>query len=110
MMPISSMRAPLLKLVLPVLWAAGVYAQGIITTVAGTDLTYPSGPFPANSASFGQLSGVAVNPVTGEVYFASSSRSLIVKFDRVKNSAPVVAGIGVGIAGQSSPPVTMAVQ
>jgi hypothetical protein len=67
------MRSPLIHFALLFTCAAGACAQGIITTVAGTDLTYPSGSFPANNASFGQLSGVAVNPVTGEVYFASGS-------------------------------------
>src|SRR5579863_2117275 len=98
------MRDLLFKLLLSISCAASVSAQGIITTVAGTDLTYPSGSFAANYASFGQLSGVAVNPVTGEVYFASTSRSLIVKFDPVKDTATVVAGIGVGgFSGDGGP-------
>lgn len=70
--------------------------QGIITTVAGTDLVYPGTSFSAMSASFGQLSGVAVSPVTGEVYFASQSRSLIIKFNPLLNSVSIIAGIGVG--------------
>jgi hypothetical protein len=70
--------------------------QGIITTVAGSDLVYPGSSFSALSASFGQLTGVAVSPVTGDVYFASSSRSLIVKFNPQLNSVSVVAGIGIG--------------
>ena len=77
--------------------AVGVsWGQGIITTVAGTDLVYPGSSFSALSASFGQLSGVAVNPISGDVYFASQSRSLIVKFNPQLNSASVVAGIGIG--------------
>src|SRR5579871_4224950 len=66
-------------------WALGClasvaicHAQGIITTVAGSDPVYPGTSYSALSASFGQLSGVAVSPVTGEIYFASQSRSLIV--------------------------------
>src|ERR1700677_3787404 len=71
-------------------------AQGIITTVAGSDLVYPGSSYSALSASFGQLTGVAVSPVTGDVYFASGSRSLIVKFDPQLNSVSVIAGIGIG--------------
>src|SRR5262249_8114888 len=70
-------------------------AQGIITTIAGADVVY-SGSFSALSASFGQLSGVAVSPLTGDVYFASSSRSLILKYNPRLNSVSVVAGIGIG--------------
>src|SRR5579863_6805703 len=90
------MRSLRFKLVLSVSCAAGVYAQGIITTVAGTDVTYPGSSFSSNAASFGQLQGVAVHPITGEVYFASSSRSLILKLSPVKNSVSIVAGIGIG--------------
>jgi uncharacterized protein (TIGR03437 family) len=71
-------------------------AQGIITTVAGTDPVYPGSSFSALSASFGQLGGVAVNPINGEVYFSSQTRSLIVKFNPTLNSVSIVAGIGVG--------------
>ncbi len=70
--------------------------QGIITTVAGSDPVYPGSSYSALSASFGELSGVAVSPVTGDVYFASSSRSLIVEFNPQLNSVGVVAGIGIG--------------
>jgi trimeric autotransporter adhesin len=76
--------------------AAICQGQGIITTVAGSDLVYPGSSYSALSASFGQLTGVAVSPVTGDVYFASGSRSLIVKFNRTLNSVSVVAGIGTG--------------
>jgi len=54
--------------------------QGIITTIAGTDITYPGTSFPALSASFGLLGGVAVSP-SGGVYFTSQTRSLILRFD-----------------------------
>ncbi len=71
-------------------------AQGIITTVAGSDPVYPGSSYSALSASFGQLTGVAVSPVTGDVYFAGGSRSLIVKFNPQLNSVSVIAGIGIG--------------
>ncbi len=72
-----------------------LHAQGVITTIAGSDLTYPGSSFSANLATFGQLSGVAVSP-SGDVYFASSSRSLIVKFNPQQNSLTIVAGTGIG--------------
>jgi uncharacterized protein (TIGR03437 family) len=69
--------------------------QGIITTYAGSDVTYPGSSFSALSASFGLLSGVAISP-SGDVYFASSTRCLIVKFSPRLNSVSIVAGITVG--------------
>jgi DNA-binding beta-propeller fold protein YncE len=81
---------------------ASAYSQGVITTATGT-------VFPANMASFGRLSGVAVSPITGDVYFASASRSLIVKFDPVKNTTTVVAGIGIGAnPGDGGPAINAA--
>ncbi len=78
-------------------------SQGVITTIAGTDLTYPGSSFSALSASFGELSGVAVSP-SSEVYFASVSRSLVLKFNPQHNSVVVVAGIGIeGYSGDGGP-------
>ena len=71
------------------------HGQGIITTYAGSDPTYPGSSFSALSASFGLLSGVAVSP-SGDVYFASSTRCLILKFNPVLNSVSIVAGISIG--------------
>lgn len=95
----------LMKLSLSLATSAALYAQGIITTIAGTDLTYPGSSFSAFSATFGQLSGVAVSP-SGDVYFASSSRSLIVKFNPQRNSLTIVAGNGIGgYSGDGGPAV-----
>src|SRR5580700_7695091 len=69
--------------------------QQIITTFAGSDITYPSTSFPANSASFGQLISTAVGP-GGQVYFVSESRSLILKLNPATSVVSVVAGIGIG--------------
>ena len=102
------MRTRLFQLALFVWCAAGASAQGIITTVAGTDLTYPGSSFSANSASFGQLSGIATHPITGDVYFASRTRSLIVKFNPAKNAVSIVAGIGIGGFSGDGGPATQA--
>ena len=84
--------------------------QGIITTIAGSDITYPGSSFSALSASFGQLQGVAVSPIDGHVYFASASRSLIVKFNPTLNSVSIVAGIGVGgYSGDGGPAINAAI-
>src|SRR5271163_3458942 len=78
--------------------------QGIITTFAGADPGYPAS-FPALSESFGQLSGVAVSPA-GDVYFASTTRSLIVKFSPRLNTVSIVAGITFGgYSGDGGPAV-----
>lgn len=77
------------------LGSLGCDAQRIITTFAGTDTTYPESPFPANAASFGRLVGNAVSP-SGEVYFVSRSRSMILKFTPASGTVSVVAGIGIG--------------
>ncbi len=77
--------------------------QGIITTLAGSDITYPSSPFPANSASFGQLISVAIGPA-GDVYFVSESRSLIMRLNPATGSVSIVAGIGLaGYSGDGAP-------
>ena len=82
--------------------------QGVITTVAGADPGYPSNSFPALSASFGQLSGVAVSPA-GDVYFASTTRSLIMKFSPRLNAVSIVAGITFGgYSGDGGPAVKAA--
>ena len=78
-------------------------AQGIITTFAGSDITYPGAPFPANSASFGQLISTAVGP-DGGVYFVSESRALVLKLNPSTSAVTVVAGIGInGYSGDGGP-------
>ena len=89
-------KRPAASLIVSLIVALECCAQGIITTVAGTDIAYPGSSFSAMSASFGQLEGVAVSPIDGGVYFASASRSLIVKFNPTLNSVSIVAGIGIG--------------
>jgi uncharacterized protein (TIGR03437 family) len=91
-------------LLAPVLLAAPLaWGQSVITTIAGGDITYPTGSFSATSFSFGQLGGVAVSP-SGAVYFASQTRSLIIRFDPQQGSVVVVAGIGVaGYSGDGGP-------
>ncbi|HXP83257.1 MAG TPA: SMP-30/gluconolactonase/LRE family protein [Bryobacteraceae bacterium] len=81
--------------------------QRIITTFAGSDPTYPSKPFPANSASFGQLISTAVSP-SGDVYFVSETRSMILKLTVATSTVSVVAGIGIGGYSGDGGPATRA--
>ena len=81
--------------------------QQVITTFAGSDITYPSGSFPATSASFGQLISTSVSP-NGGVYFVSESRSLILKLDPPTGTVSVVAGIGIGGYSGDGGPATLA--
>jgi uncharacterized protein (TIGR03437 family) len=77
--------------------------QQLITTVAGSDITYPSAPFPANSASFGQLISVAVGP-SGAVYFVTESRSMVLSLNPATGNVSIVAGIGIsGYSGDGGP-------
>ncbi len=70
------------------------HGQRIITTFAGSDITYPASPFPANSASFGQLISVAISP-SGAIDFVSESRSMVLSLNLGTGSLSVVAGIGI---------------
>ncbi|HEV3196479.1 MAG TPA: hypothetical protein VGZ73_01200, partial [Bryobacteraceae bacterium] len=98
----------LIKLSLCLAVGTLLHAQGIITTIAGGDETYPSGSFSAFSATFGSLAGVAVSP-SGDVYFASSTRSVILKFNPQRDSLTVVAGNGAaGYSGDGGPAVNAA--
>ena len=82
-------------------------AQGVITTFAGSDITYPGAPFPANGASFGQLISTAISP-GGDVYFVSESRALILKLNPASSTVSVVAGIGIGGYSGDGGPATRA--
>jgi uncharacterized protein (TIGR03437 family) len=93
------------KLCLYLTAGTALYAQGIITTIAGSDVTYPGVSLPAFSATFGVLSGVAVSP-SGDIYFASQARSLIVRFNPLQNTLSIAAGIGTaGYSGDGGPAV-----
>jgi DNA-binding beta-propeller fold protein YncE len=79
--------------------------QRIITTFAGSDPTYSSKPFPANAATFGQLISTAVSP-SGDVYFVSETRSMILKLTPATSTVSIVAGIGIGgYSGDGGPAV-----
>src|SRR5262245_6436883 len=97
---------PVKSLIFSFIAAVALHAQGVITTIAGTDPVYPGSSFSAFSATFGPLSGGAVSPA-GDLYFAATASSLIVKFSPQRNSMTIVAGIGhAGYSGDGGPAVS----
>ncbi len=65
-------------------------AQSIITTVAGTDFTFPNTPIPGVNAPTGSIFGVAVDP-SGNVFVSDSENFRVFKLDP-QGALTVVAG------------------
>lgn len=86
------LRCFLLAFLLP---AVGL-AQGVMTTLAGADWTFPSTPADALKAPIGQISAVAVDP-NGNLYIADPDNQLVYRVS--KGTLVVVAGNG--LAGYS---------
>jgi uncharacterized protein (TIGR03437 family) len=86
-----------------ILWTATVaLPQSIITTIAGTDFTYPVQPLPALNAPLGNTQAVAVD-ARGNLYVADTDNSLILKLDQ-QGILTVVAGNGhYGFSGDGGP-------
>ena len=85
-----------------ILTSMGAAAQGVITTVAGTGLSFPNQALPAMAAPLGQIRGIALD-AQGNLYLADSSNSLIWKVDS-RGLAIVFAGNGtVGFSGDGGP-------
>src|SRR5690348_14672208 len=51
-----------LKCVAGILFGPALFAQGVITTIAGADWVFPGDGKPAMNAPLGHLSGIAVDP------------------------------------------------
>jgi trimeric autotransporter adhesin len=74
----------------------------IITTVAGTDYSFPSGSLAAVNAPLGVLTGVAVD-TAGNVYVADPLNSLVLRIS-VDGTLNAVAGNGIkGFSGEGGP-------
>jgi uncharacterized protein (TIGR03437 family) len=79
-----------------------VGAQGVITTIAGTDFVFPSQPVQATIAPMGAVRGVATDSL-GRVYVTDSDNSLIFKINH-DGVLTVVAGNGIqGFSGDGGP-------
>ena len=81
--------------------AAGLPAQ-VITTVAGTNWTFPASPLPAVNAPLGQAYGVAVD-TQGNVYVADAGNNMVMRI-AADGTLTVVAGNGIpGFSGDGGP-------
>src|ERR1700733_8118786 len=77
-------------------WVACAPAQ-VITTVAGTDFSYPTQPLPALSAPLGSVQGVAVDGA-GNIYISDLDNHLV---SRMSPNGAITVVAGNGIAGFS---------
>ena len=78
------------------------HAQGVITTVAGSEWIFPAGPLPAANAPLGRVVGVAVD-AAGNVFAADRGDKIVVKI-YLTGVLNVVAGNGiVGFSGDGGP-------
>src|SRR5712692_4589120 len=105
------MRRPRILSVLPLiaflLTAATANPQGVITTVAGTDWTFPPTPLLAVNAPLGQTSGAAVD-AKGNVYFADQGNNMVMRV-APDGTLTVVAGNGTqGFSGDGGPATSAA--
>src|SRR5260370_5713828 len=86
--------------VLICLTASLAWGQRIITTVAGTDFTFPATPIAAKDAPLGSVSGDLVVDTRGNVYFADYNNNQAMKGDPL-GVLTVIAGNGVqGYSGE----------
>ena len=81
-------------------------AAQIITTVAGTDWSFPTGSIEAVNAPLGNLTGVAVD-TAGNVFVADPNDNLVLRFS-VNGTINVVAGNGVADFSGDGGPATSA--
>src|ERR1700694_4696253 len=99
-------RKSILLSVLLVSFACAAAAQGIITTVAGTDWVFPGNHQPALKAPLSTLDGIAVDPA-GNPVFADRFNCIIARIIP-DGTLEVVAGNGVCVSnivasGEGSP-------
>jgi len=84
-----------------IVWACVADAQ-VITTVVGTDWSFPPTPLPAIHAPLGNVTGVAVDN-QGNVYAADGSNNIVVRI-ATDGMLTVVAGNGLaGYSGDGGP-------
>src|ERR1700686_214312 len=82
--------------------AASALAQGIVTTVAGTDFIFPDDGRPALQARLSTPYGLAFDR-QGNLYFADAGLNMVLKMDP-KGTVTIVAGNGLArLAGDGGP-------
>jgi secreted PhoX family phosphatase len=86
--------------------AAVALPQNIITTIAGTDFSYPVQPLPALDAPLGLTAAVALDS-RGNLYAADSDNNLVLKLDQ-QGILTVVAGNGIQRFSGDGGPATSA--
>ncbi len=93
-------------LLLFVLLTGSLAAQGVITTIAGSDPNFTSNGQPAVNAPIGYINGVATDHV-GNVYFTDPLEHLVLKVD-ASGILSVIAGNGIGAYSGDGGPATSA--
>src|SRR6185369_16310419 len=82
----------------------GASAQGIITTVAGTDWIFPASGKPARVAPLGRIKGVAFDR-NGDLLIADPENAQVFRMDSA-GTITVFAGNGIpGFSGDNGPAV-----
>src|SRR5712692_1432479 len=93
---------PRLPFIAFLLAAATANPQGVITTVAGTDWTFPTSSLRAVNAPLGTLFGVAFD-AAGNAYVADDGNDVVMRI-AVDGTLTVVAGNGIrGFSGDGGP-------
>ena len=81
------------------------YAQGIITTIAGTDFSFPSQPILAKDAPLAAPSSVAVD-AADNLYVLDTANSLVLRMT-ADGMLTVIAGNGTkGFSGDGGPAIS----
>jgi uncharacterized protein (TIGR03437 family) len=84
------------------LFSSVAFPQRVITTVAGTDFTFPTEPRPAREAPLGKIDGVATDR-KGNLYITDPESSLVYKVTP-DGTLTVLAGNGIdGYSGDGGP-------
>jgi uncharacterized protein (TIGR03437 family) len=82
-----------MRLLLTLLFATSAAAQGIITTVAGTDYIFPDDGQPATEAHLVSPYGLVFDETAGELYISDFGLNMVLRVDS-KGIVHIVAGSG----------------
>ena len=85
---------------------ASLHAQspGILTTLAGTQWSFPTGKIEARQAPLGRVEGIALHP-DGSVYLADPENHLVLRYNRQTGLIERIAGGIIGFCGDGGPAV-----